>query len=104
MVNKTRRKGNIIRRIKLGGKIDMGNSYVWFKNNCPLDGPLYDDFRIADMFSYFTIIIVQIHSNENMVIFKVFEKTNDLKHISFEFDSVVKLVEWINESKLVTIK
>ena len=30
-------------------KIDADKTYVWFKNNCPCDGSLYDDFRISDI-------------------------------------------------------
>ena len=30
-------------------KIDADKTYVWFKNNCPLNGNLYDDFRISDI-------------------------------------------------------
>ena len=37
-----------LKSIKNTTKFDKETTYVWFKNNCPCFGGLYDDFRIAD--------------------------------------------------------
>jgi len=36
------------RWVKFSG-VDTEKVYVFFKNNCPVSGPLYDDFRICDI-------------------------------------------------------
>ena len=96
LANKTRRMGNIIKQIKPGGKIDIDNSYVWFKNNCPLDGALYDDFRIADIETDATLFVVQIGNAYNKYNYTVFERSNDFRRSVFESNFIKEIVEWLN--------
>lgn len=43
------RLGNKIATIAKSKKVNLETNYVWYKQNCPCAGPLYDDFRIADI-------------------------------------------------------
>jgi hypothetical protein len=38
-----------VRKIAKSPKIDVDTMYVWYKNNCPVMGKLYDDIRISDV-------------------------------------------------------
>ena len=96
LANKTKKMGNIIKQIKPGGKVDLESSYVWFKNNCPLSGPLYDDFRIADIETNNNLIVVQIDCFRNDSKYTVYERLDGFEKPVFQTNSSRELVKWLN--------
>jgi len=97
LANKTIKMGNIIKQFKAGGKVDLETSYVWFKNNCPLNGPLYDDFRIADIENNNSLFVVQIDCVWNDFKYTVFERLDGFEKPVFQTDSSRELVKWFNK-------
>lgn len=101
LVNKTKRMGNIIKKVKDGGKVNMADWYIWFKNNCPLNGPLYDDFRFADIETGEVQFTIQIDCCWNLRKFVVWGRKEpgapfDSEKPLFESDSAKELVNWLN--------
>ena len=98
--NKTYRMGSIIKQIKDGGKINLDESYVFFKNNCPVNGPLYDDFRICNIETgdvQFTICINACWYDKRYTVFgRTPDGTFHSEEPLFETDSSRELVKWLN--------
>lgn len=97
---KTKKMGNIIKKLKDGGKVNLDKTYVWFKNNCPLHGALYDDFRIADLETGDVQFTIQIDCCWNKSKYAAYGRTPDgqghWEHPLFETNSQKELVEWLN--------
>lgn len=100
LLNKTKRMGNIIKQIKDGGKVDLDNNYVFFKNNCPLCHPLYDDFRICDISTgnvLFTITLKDPYEKRNYCVYGIDNKGEEhWEYPMISFDSSKELVKWLN--------
>jgi hypothetical protein len=97
LANKTKRMGNIVKQFKDGGKLNLDKMHVWFKNNYPLAGPLYDDFRIADIESGDTLFTIQINCFREEKRYTVYGKKNDFDTSLFNTNSIKELVSWFNE-------
>ncbi|AUD64600.1 hypothetical protein BK011_02480 [Tenericutes bacterium MZ-XQ] len=97
LVNKTKRMGNIVKQFKDGGKVNLETMYVWFKNNCPLAGSLYDDFRIADIESGDTLFTIQINCFREEKRYTIYGKKNNFDTPLYNTDSIKELVNWFNE-------
>ena len=74
------------KKIMLSNKFDASKCYIFFKNNCPMRGTLYDDFRICDLETGDIIYIVTPKSGHTVMNGKgsVWGKSNDFKEAVFE--------------------
>lgn len=93
-------------RLKKIGRVVMGvtspfildNYYVWFKNNCPLKGPLYDDVRFEPLSgkrcgNYFMIALDSPHEGSKWV---MYTERYGYTAPEFECRNIREMVQYIN--------
>lgn len=95
LANKTKKMGQIIKEIKDGGKVDLEKNTIFFKNNCPLTGPLYDEFRICDLETNDALFTIQIDCCRSDCKYTVYGLGQWDKPI-FKTDSKKELLSWLN--------
>jgi len=97
LAEKTNKMGKIISQVKDGGKIDLEKMYVWFKNNCPFVGPLYDDFRFADIETGNTMFTIAIDDKRASTKYEVWCWKNGFREAYIGFKNSRDLVKWLNK-------
>lgn len=95
LAGKTRRLGKVVARIRDGGKVDLDACHVWFKNNCPMVGTLYDDIRISDETG--NLLVMSRQDRREKATWAVYSYRNNYAEPIFECSNSRTLTDWINE-------
>lgn len=90
--------GKILERVTNDNLLD--NYCIWFKNNCPVIGPLYDDMRFEPMDGakrdthYFGITVDDKRQKTKYTVFTARKGYNDEFHFTHSKEVVKFLNEW----------
>lgn len=98
LARKTKRLGRVVSQLKTSNRVDIDKDYVFFKNNCPVAYPLYDDFRICDLkegnVKYTVSYKNPYYKGERWTVFGI---DNDFDAPLLEVGTVKELIAFLNE-------
>ena len=77
----------------------LDNFYVWFKNNCPLNGPLYDDARFEPLSgerggNYFLVIKDSPHEKSKWTLYT---ERYGFQEPEFQCGNVREMIRYLNQ-------
>lgn len=98
LAGKTAKLGAKLKQIVDSPKLKPEEQYVFFKNNCPMNGSLYDDFRICDIESGDVIFCIVPRSGHRSLngLGEVWGKENGFKEALFQ-GTWKEIKEWFNK-------
>ena len=100
LVRGTKTVGDIINKLTKGGKVDLDKNYVWLKENQPLNGNRYLDFRFSDLDKGDVNYTTQIGSPWNKKKYAVYgrDQKGEFQHENplFESDDLDAVIQWFN--------
>ena len=95
--SRLRKMARVINRIQDSEKINLDTMYVWFKNNCPCEAPLYDDFRIADLETHNVLFTVMVDCKRENYKYVVYGRENNFDSPLFQCGDARALLKWFND-------
>ena len=109
LAKKTQTLGKVVAKLTDSKKVNLDTMYVFFKNNCPCSGPVYDDFRICDMAEGNVLYCISLREpwdkEKNMWNVHAVCEGKELDDLgaeqwkNYKFKTTKALVEWLNEKE-----